>query len=251
MTKQTEMELQQTTTSTPQENKKTVSHPKINPTNQIIPTKTGQKMISKAFGGYSPEEVAVIQSNVAKNTTATELAYFINVCKTMQLNPFNKEVWCYKDNRGNLLIFAGRDGFLAKAQKNHLFNGIRSCEVRLNDEFELDVPNGVIHHRIKKATTKQRGEILGAYAIVFRKEGEPTVEWADMETYDKKGSAWKSHPEEMIKKVAETHALKKAFGISGIQSEYDWNVSEGVAVPSKQKSLYKIEEAKEVSDENN
>jgi hypothetical protein len=35
----------------------------------------------------------------------------------------------------------------------------------------------------------------------------------------------------MIKKVAETHALKKAFGISGVQSMYDFEVHENVAKP--------------------
>jgi len=180
--------------------------------------------------GYEKNQVAVIQQNVAKGTTASELAYFLNVCQTMELNPFNKEVWCYKDGKGNLLIFAGRDGFLSKAQKNPAFNGIRSSEIRENDEWELDIPNAQITHKI---TGKQaeRGAIVGAYAMIFRKGGEPTIEWAEFDTYNKRYSAWKSHPAEMIKKVAEAHALKKAFGISGIQSEYDWDVKNGVAKP--------------------
>lgn len=174
--------------------------------------------------GYKPNEVAVIQQNVAKGTTATELAYFLNVCKTMTLNPFNKEVWCYKDKRGNLLIFAGRDGFLSKAQQNPLFNGIRSCEVRENDEWSIDIANNNIQHIISKKLA-ERGPIIGAYCIVFRKNGEPTIEFADFDTYNKGYNTWKTHPAEMIKKVSETHALKKAFGISGIQSEYDFEVS--------------------------
>ena len=180
--------------------------------------------------GYEKNQVAVIQQNVAKGTTASELAYFLNVCKTMELNPFNKEVWCYKDGKGNLLIFAGRDGFLSKAQKNPAFNGIRSCEVRENDLWELDIPNAEITHKIT-AKQSERGAIVGAYAMIFRKAGEPTIEWAEFDTYNKRYSAWKSHPAEMIKKVAEAHALKKAFGISGIQSEYDWNVKDGIAKP--------------------
>jgi hypothetical protein len=35
----------------------------------------------------------------------------------------------------------------------------------------------------------------------------------------------------MIKKVAETHALKKAFGISGLQSEHDWEFTQEKAYP--------------------
>ena len=192
------------------------------------------------MSGYSPNEVAVIQQNVAKGTTGTELAYFLNVCKTMKMNPFNKEVWCYKDNRGNLLIFAGRDGFLSKAQQNPLYNGLRSCEVRENDDWSIDVANGKIKHEITKSQ-KERGQIIGAYCIVFRKEGEPTIEFSDFETYNKGFSAWKTHPAEMIKKVAESHALKKAFGISGIQSEYDFNVNNGVVSPINTENVLRNE----------
>lgn len=184
--------------------------------------------ISDAFG-FSSAEVAVIKASTAKGTTDMELAFFISTCKSMDLNPLNKEVWCYKDNKNNLLIFAGRDGFLAKAQKNPLYNGIRSSEVCENDEIELNIPLVEIHHKINPR--ESRGAIIGAYAIVFRKNGEPTIEWADFNVYNKGYNTWKSHPAEMIKKVAETHALKKAFGISGIQSEYDFSVNGGVAIP--------------------
>lgn len=178
---------------------------------------------------YTPEQVGVVQKNVAQGTTISELAYFLNVCKTMELNPFNKEVWCYKDNRGNLLIFAGRDGFLSKAQKHPLFNGIRSSEVCENDIFDMDIAKADVSHKI---SLKDRGKILGAYCFAFRKDGEPTIEWADFKTYNKGYNAWKTHPAEMIKKVAESHALKKAFGISGIQVEYEYEYKNGVAVPN-------------------
>ena len=194
---------------------------------EIVETTEMQKSVGKAFG-YTPEQVAVVQHSVAKGTSKIELAYFLNVCKTMDMNPFNKEVWCYKDNKGNLLIFSGRDGFLSKAQKNPLFNGIRSCEVREKDEWEIDIPNGAITHKITKSK-KNRGDIILGYAIVFRKDGEPTIEIADFDTYNKGYNTWRTHPEEMIKKTAESHALKKAFGISGIQSEHDFSIKNGVA----------------------
>jgi len=66
-----------------------------------------QKVSNQINEAYSPEQIGVIQKSVAKDTTFAELAYFLNVCKTMELNPFNKEVWCYKDNRGNLFNLFG------------------------------------------------------------------------------------------------------------------------------------------------
>ncbi len=192
--------------------------------------------------GYKPAEIAVVKNTVAKNTTDTELAYFLNVCKSVELNPFNKEIWCYKDKKGNLLVFAGRDGFLSKAQRNPAFNGIRSCEVCESDEFSIDIANNIIKHNFG---TDERGRIRGAYAIVFRKAGEPTIEYADIQTYDKKQFTWNSHKASMIKKVAETNALKKAFGISGIQSEYDFEVKNDVVIANQPEGKSDINIAKE------
>lgn len=172
---------------------------------------------------FTPEEIRVIKGTIAKDTNDMELAYFLNVCKTVNLNPFMKEVWCYKDGKGNIIIFASRDGFLKKAQENPAFNGIRSCEICSKDEYEIDIPNGIVHHKI--TNINDRGEIICAYAIVFRKGGESTIEISDFKVYNKNYNTWKTHPAEMIKKVAEVHALKKAFGISIVQSEYDWEIN--------------------------
>ena len=201
--------------------------------------------ISKV-SGFSVEEVAIVKANIAKGVNDSELAYFLSVCKTVGLNPFIKQIWCYKDNKGNLLVFAGRDGFLAKAQTNPYFAGIRSSEVCENDEFSMDIANNIIKHTFGIA---ERGKVVGGYALAFRQKGEPTIEWAKFDRYyrgEKRdgtkiySSPWNNTPEEMIKKVAETHALKKAFGISGIQSAYDFDVVDNIAIP--------LEEKAEVSD---
>ena len=207
----------------------------------VIPTNE-QLSISDNFG-YTAAEVAVIQNTVAKGTSKVELAYFINVCKSVGLNPFIKEIWCYKDSKGNLLVFAGRDGFLAKAQTNPFFNGIRSSEVCKNDVFKIDIANNKIIHEYG---LEDRGDIVGAYAIAFRKNGEPTIEFVDFKFYNKGYNTWKTHPSEMIKKVAETHALKKAFGVSGIQSEYDFKENDGYVVPIGSKEDTDEQKLKEI-----
>jgi phage recombination protein Bet len=187
--------------------------------------------ISKSIDNmFSQEQILVIHNSVAKGTTMAELAYFLNVAKSVQLNPFNKEIWCYKDKKNNLIIFSGRDGFLAKAQQNPEFAGIRSAEVKSKDEFSIDIANNKIVHTISNLPT-DRGEILGAYAIVFRKNGEPTVVFVEMHRYNKGYNTWKTHPEDMIKKVAESKALKLAFGISGIQLEDEFDIKDGIALP--------------------
>lgn len=180
---------------------------------------------------YNPEQIGVIQKQVAKGTNLNDLAYFLNVCITNGMNPFNKEIWCYKDHKQNLVIFTGRDGYMKKAQEHPKFAGMRSSEVRQNDDFHADIPNGIIEHRF---SLEERGPIVGAYAIVFRIEGEPTVEVVKFSEYNKSQSVWKTHPHEMIKKVAESKALKKAFGLlPGVQLEDDFIVSRDRVVPMR------------------
>ena len=179
--------------------------------------------------GYPGEQIALIRDIIAKKTTLTELTYFLSVEKSTNLNPFLKEIWCYKDNKNNLIVFAGRDGFLKSAQKHPNWNGMSSSVVRENDIFRMNISEGKITHEI---TGKDRGKILGAYAIVKQKGCElPTVEWASFSIYNKGYNVWKSDPESMILKVAESHALKKAFGITGIQTEYDFDVRNEIAEP--------------------
>lgn len=192
-------------------------------------TSNGTKsMTISEMTGYEPDLIRVIQETVAKKTAPMELVYFLKIAKGLDLNPLTKEIWCYKDNKGNLLIFAGRDGFLTVAQRDKQFQGLRSSEVCKNDVFELDIPNAEITHKI--SVKEPRGPIVGAYAIAYRKNGEKTIEWAETATYDKGSNAWATHKAEMIKKVAEVHALRKAFGIHGLYVEEEFVIKNEVVV---------------------
>lgn len=190
-----------------------------------------QIVSDQVAGTYTPEQIGVIQKQVAKGASTVELAYFLNVCKSVGLSPFNKEIWAYKDKQQNLIIFTGRDGLLRKAQEHPEFAGMRSSEVRENDQFTMNIPAGKIDHSYG---LKDRGQIVGAYAIVFRKTGEAAIEFAYMADH-KPGNVspyapWARYPQLMIRKVAEAHALKKAFGMaSGVQLEGDF-VQEGEEV---------------------
>ena len=184
--------------------------------------KTNIEKISDQVKVFTSEEIAIIKATVAKGFTDTELAYFLNVAKIYGLNPFTKQIWAYKDLKDNIIVFAGRDGFLAKAQKDKRWNGMSSDVVRVGEEFEMDAGNGTIKHRKQ---IDSLGELLGAYAISRPKGCEfTTIEWADFSTYDRNHGVWKSDPVAMIKKVAESHCLAKAYGISGLAIEEDFDI---------------------------
>lgn len=179
---------------------------------------------------YTSEQVAIIKNTVAKGVTDTELAYFLSCCKTIGLNPFVKEIWCYKDHKNNLITFAGRDGFLSIAQRDKRWNGLFSCEVRQEDKFEIGIDNGKPF--ITHIKSNSNSPIIGAYCYILPKNCDiPTIEYVQFSVYNKNQYIWKSHPADMIKKVAELHALKKAFGISGLQSEYDFEVNNNTVYP--------------------
>jgi len=200
--------------------------------NSIAKTQDTRLQKISDMTGFSIDQIEVVKNTVAKNTTDIELSYFLSIAKGTGLNPFMKEIWCYKDNKQNLLVFAGRDGFLKKAQESNIWNGITSASVHENDEFSLDMASGEISH---KPNFKDRGKIIGAYAISKPKGCEfVTIEWAEMSVYDKGGKGWNNvwdkDPESMIKKVAESHCLKKAYGITGLQVEYDYDTTGSAAV---------------------
>jgi len=118
-----------------------------------------------------------------------------------------------------------------------------SFEVCANDFFEMNVATATVTHI---PAFKDRGAIIGAYAIVKPKGCElATIEWADIAVYDKKQFTWNSHKAEMIKKVAEIHALKKAFGITIIQSDMDWEVKDNMVVPISTELKTDVEVAKD------
>jgi len=180
--------------------------------------------------GYSEDEISLIKNTVAKNTTDMELAMFGNMAKNYKLDPFNKEIWCYKDNKKNLIIFAGRDGFLRIAQNNKLWNGLYSCEVREGEKYTQEFDGDKI--KLNHIKTPERGNIIGAYCFIKPKGCEtPTIEYVDFETYNKGYNVWKSHPADMIKKVAEIKALKKAFGIAGLYDEQDFTIQNDKVIP--------------------
>lgn len=177
---------------------------------------------------WSKSIIRVMHRSVAKDTTMAEFAYFLNYSKSLGLNPIDKEVWCYKDHKNNLIIFAGKDGFLKLAKKDPLYKGVQSAYVCEEDYFSIDIPNGVVVHTFEH---KGRGSVVGAWSRVLsrdKEQREDVLVWVPFDEFNKGQSTWGSNPTEMIKKTAECHALKSFVGIPGLQNEYEWKVKDNV-----------------------
>lgn len=213
------------------------------PTAVLATVELAEQQIAKVASEHaiSPQQVKTLMKIVAKGCNIYEFNSMMYVAKNYWLDAFKKEIWCYKDNKQNLVMFVSRDWFRSISRRDPRFFEVRSCEVCSNDEFEMDIPNATILHKFWKG---ERGSIIGAYAIATTKDGAKTIEWADIKTYDKWYNTWKSHKAEMIKKVAEVHAMKTAFGITWLQSEEE---ADSIVEPPRKIEVVVWDEVKEFS----
>ena len=140
---------------------------------------------------------------------------FLSLAKKYDLDPFAKEIWCVKMG-GKMTVIAARDGYLKIANCHPKFDGMESDVVCANDKFFKDKDG--VHHSY---AVNNRGAIIGAYAIVYRKDrSRPVYVFAPYrEYYNNNNPVWRNYPSAMILKVAESMALKRAFSISGLVTQ--------------------------------
>jgi phage recombination protein Bet len=176
-----------------------------------------------APAAMTPTQVQLIKDTVAQNATDDELKIFLHLAQTYGLDPFAKEIWFIKYNKGQApSIFTSRDGYLKIANAHPAFDGIVSDVVRQGDRFQVK-PGSVEH-----AYGDKRGPITGAYALVFRKDRQyPVYVFAPFDEYNAGNNpTWRKYPSAMILKVAEAMALKRAFSISGLVTREELDASD-------------------------
>jgi phage recombination protein Bet len=172
---------------------------------------------------FSPDQLALMKNTVAKGATDDEFLLLLHLAKTYGLDPFAKEIWCIKYLRPGqrpedavATIFSSRDGYLKIASRDKQMNGLVSDAVYDNDTLKKLV-DGTVEHTYGNP----RGALIGAYALVFRKDRTyPAYFYASFAEYGAGNNpTWKKYPSAMIIKVAEAMALKRAFSISGLVTQ--------------------------------
>ncbi len=168
----------------------------------------------KSALSWNKSQIDLIKRTVAKGSTNDEFNMFMYLAKTYQLDPMTKEIWFIKYNEKAVpIIMTSRDGYLAIANRNSHYKGLISDVVHENDEFEK-LTEGVKH----KYGCKDRGKIIGAYALGYRDDREyPVYVYAHFDEYFKKNSSiWTQYGSAMILKCAEAMMFKRLFSISGL-----------------------------------
>lgn len=177
---------------------------------------------------WQPEQVALLKQTVAKNATDAELSMFIEFCKSTKLNPFKKEIWFIKGEKGGVQMMTGINGFLAIANNHPEFDGM---EVSVEEKD---------------------GKVVSATAKVYRKDRKyPSVATVYLSEYFKPSKygngMWEKMPRMMLQKVAKSVALREAFPqeLNGIYTqeemppEFSLNSAQVAPQAQESKKLYK------------
>ena len=155
----------------------------------VLPAATGGGIIPTQ---YNPQQVQLIRDMCARDCTDNEFLLLMQLAKTYQLDPFAKQIWAVKYGNNPAAIFCGRDGFLAIAHRSGKFDGMESG-------------------------TRKDGDDLVGWCRVYRKDmSRPFEVEVSLSEYSTGKNLWQTKPKTMIVKVAESHALRRAFGISGL-----------------------------------
>ena len=187
--------------------------------NQLQQAKPQAEQITKS-NWLSQDEKKIIKAQFfPPNATDMDMIYCMKVAETFNLNPILKQIYFVErvtningQRISKIEPLAGRDSFLTLAHRSGKFAGIESeCG-------------------IKQKAVLQDGEWMNknelvATARVYRTDNErpfcAEVSYGEYVQRTGKGEItkfWREKPETMLKKVAESQALRKAFDISGLYS---------------------------------
>lgn len=169
---------------------------------------------------FDEKTKAFIKKTYAKNATNDEFEEFIHIAQLLGLDPALKEIYFIKYNNSNKskMIVTARDGYLKIAHRSGEWDGMMSATVRENDVFEINTVDNSVIHKFRGSKAK-RGEIIGAWAKVNRKNCQPLIQFVDFDEYNKKKNMWLQFPSSMIEKVAQSRALRFQFSINILSIE--------------------------------
>lgn len=182
---------------------------------------------------YSQEQVALLKSQVFKDSNDDEFGYFMEICKGKRLNPFTKQIYAWKqkekDKNGNvighkMLIVVGIDGLRTIAQRSREYAGGSRTEWCGEDGVWKDVWLSDKYPAAARVFVRGKGDTEPTIGVAHWYEyaklwnGKATGKWAEM-------------PANMLAKCAEALALRKRFpdDLSGLYSPEEIDHAENPA----------------------
>lgn len=141
----------------------------------------------------------------AQNATDDEFIMFVELAKRYDLDPFKGQIFLLKSkNNPNdpAKIFVSHAGLLHIAHKSGKFAGMKTMMITKDG---------------KEALVCDPDEIKGAVSYIWRSDcAEPITIAVYFNEYRQPLRIWQTKPQTMIKKVAESHAIRRAFDLGGL-----------------------------------
>lgn len=162
----------------------------------------------QAVGEYSAHQREILLETVAKGCRPEQFMLMLELARRYQLDPFAGQIWATPAG-----IFVGRDGFLVLAHRTGDLDGLETT-------FE-----------------ERDGKLFAATCTVWHKRmSHPIKVTVRLDEFyrpvaaGKKPGAWQKMPYVMLQKCAESHALRRAFCITGLYDPSEFAPEDGPAV---------------------
>ena len=176
----------------------------------LVQTQTAKRSLLVSMAskyGLEPATFqAVIKATVMPSNASNEqLAAFLMVANTYDLNPVTKEIYAFPGQGGGVTHVVGVDGWITLANRHPQYDGI---------EFEF--------------IDDDDGRPAACTCTVYRKDrGHPTKVTEYMAECARGTAPWKSHPRRMLRNKALIQGIRYAMGFAGIHDEDDAEIIRG------------------------
>ena len=145
------------------------------------------------YENITPDQIALIKSQIAVNATDDELKLFLHVANKSGLDPLARQIYFIKRS-GKMTIMTAIDGFRAIADRTGQYIGS-------SDPIFEEIGNNPV-----KATVTVNKVVAGVVGNFTA-----TARWSEYYPGKSQGFMWDKMPHTMLGKCAEALALRKAF----------------------------------------
>ena len=146
---------------------------------------------------YTDDKIALLKETYAKDLSKKQFEVYLEMARAQDLNPFTKEIYGLVVG-GKPVLITSIAGFRKIAHRSGDYAG---CKIVVNYD------NDKIHSATAVVKKIVKGQVCDFEAEVIFKE------------FNLGRNNWKTMPTQMIKKVAESHALRMAF--PALQNTYE------------------------------
>ncbi|MCK9361642.1 phage recombination protein Bet [Patescibacteria group bacterium] len=171
--------------------------------------------LAKATGMGVTRYVPTLTSDIVKKyicdkANDQEIYFFMELCKSQELNPFMKEAFLIKYGSEPASMVVAYQVFIKRAEKNPTYNGFKAGIIVLDGDKKITYREGAFYLETE--------QILGGWCEVYRRDRSTPyrIEVAFNEYVGRKGDGtinkqWATKPGTMIRKVPIAQAHRDAF----------------------------------------